>query len=71
MTGAGTAFLLHPFSSWAFQGIDPKVLAIVKASIGTDTHNHIDVPLVKSELPGPDIDLVGALTKSGLSARSK
>ncbi len=48
--------------------MDPRVAAIVAGSIGIDTHNHIDVPLNKAELPDPDIDLASELKKSGLSA---
>jgi microsomal dipeptidase-like Zn-dependent dipeptidase len=40
----------------------------VAATIGIDTHNHIDVPLTATEVPGPDIDLAGELKRSGLSA---
>ena len=42
--------------------------AIVAATIGIDTHNHIDVPLITAEVPGPNIDLAGEMKKSGLSA---
>jgi membrane dipeptidase len=31
-------------------------------------HNHIDVPTTTAEVPGPNIDLAGEMTKSGLSA---
>lgn len=37
-------------------------------TIGIDTHNHIDVPLDASELPGPAINLAGELKNSGLTA---
>ncbi|WP_220417334.1 dipeptidase [Dyadobacter frigoris] len=47
---------------------DPRVAAIVAATIGIDSHNHIDVPFAKAEVPGPDIDLASELKKSGLSA---
>ncbi|MBL4678414.1 MAG: membrane dipeptidase [Mucilaginibacter sp.] len=65
---ASAAFTLHPFASWAIDDIDPRVAAIVAATIGIDTHNHIDVPLTKAELPGPDIDIAGEMKRSGLSA---
>jgi membrane dipeptidase len=68
VAGAGSAALLNPFEAWAADDIDPKVSAIVAATIGIDTHNHIDVPLVAGEVPGPDIDLAGEMKKSGLSA---
>jgi membrane dipeptidase len=65
---AGAAIVLKPFSAWSFSEIDPRVAAIVATSIGIDTHNHIDVPLIASEFPGPTIDLAGEMKKSGLSA---
>ncbi|WP_428668552.1 dipeptidase [Runella sp.] len=48
--------------------IDPKVAKIVADTIGIDTHNHIDVPIIAAEVPGPNIDLIGEMKKSGLSA---
>lgn len=66
--GAGAAIMLNPFKGWAIDDIDPRVAAIVAATIGIDTHNHIDVPLNAAELPGPDIDLAGEMKRSGLSA---
>lgn len=68
IAGAGATFMLNPFAAWATEGIDPKVAAIVAATIGVDTHNHIDVPLIASEIPGPRIDLAGEMKTSGLSA---
>lgn len=68
LAGTSAALLLHPLSSWAADDMDPRVAAIVAGSIGIDTHNHIDVPLNKVDLPGPDIDLAGEMRKSGLSA---
>ncbi len=65
---ASTAILLNPLDSWAFDEIDPRVAKIVADTIGIDTHNHIEVPSVKAEVPGPKIDLAGELKKSGLSA---
>lgn len=38
------------------------------ATIGIDSHNHVDVPLSTAEMPGPDIDLAGEMKRSGLSA---
>jgi membrane dipeptidase len=49
---------------------DEVVDKIVSATLGVDAHNHIDVPLVAAELPGPHIDLAGELRSSGLSAIS-
>jgi len=68
MAGTGAAMMLSPLASWAVDDIDPRVRAIVAATIGVDTHNHIDVPLTADALPGPDIDLSGEMKKSGLSA---
>ncbi len=47
---------------------DPRVAGIVAKTIGIDTHNHVDVPLTDAEMPGPDLDLVGEMKRSGLSA---
>ncbi|MGC4038136.1 MAG: membrane dipeptidase [Chitinophagaceae bacterium] len=66
--GASAAIVFNPFSSWTVDKIDPKVYAIVKRTIGIDSHNHIDVPLETNELPGPEVKLAGEMQKSGLSA---
>lgn len=65
-----SAFLMvHPLLYWANEnGIDPRVAKIVAKTFGIDSHNHVDVPLVTAELPGPNVDLVGDLKKSGLGA---
>lgn len=68
VAGAGTALMMNPLAAWALDDIDPRVAAIVAGSIGIDTHNHIDVPLLTPELPGPNIDLAGEMKRSGLSA---
>lgn len=68
MGGAGTALMLNPLLSWAGNDFDPGIAGIVERTFGIDTHNHIDVPLIKSELPGPKVDLAGELNKSGLKA---
>jgi len=68
VTGAGAAIMVSPYLSWAVNEIDPKIVAIVAKTMGIDTHNHIDVPLNKAELPGPKLDLMGEMKKSGLSA---
>lgn len=68
--GAGAMMMLSPLLSWTIQEIDPRVAAIVKRTIGIDTHNHIDVPLNPNELPGPNVDMLSAFKKSGLSAIS-
>lgn len=66
--GAGAIIMLNPSIGWALNAEDPKVSAIVARTMGIDTHNHVDVPLRAGELPGPKIDLVGEMKKSGLSA---
>lgn len=68
MSGAGAALMLNPLLSWAATDYDPRIAAIVARTFGIDTHNHVDVPLIKLELPGPKVDLSGELKKSGLSA---
>ncbi len=69
MSAASAALIANPFSSWAWLSDDEKKVAkIVAKTFGIDTHNHIDVPLLSSELPGPEIDLIGQMKKSGLSA---
>lgn len=68
MGGAGATLMLNPLLSWASTDPDPRIAAIVARTFGIDTHNHIDVPLIKSELPGPKVDLAGEMKKSGLSA---
>ena len=70
-TAAKTAtagIMLRPAPSLAAYVIDPRVVDIVATTIGIDTHNHIDVPLSADEMPGPDIDLVGEMKRSGLAA---
>lgn len=69
IAGTGAAMMLSPLAGWAMVNeVDPQVAAIVAATIGIDTHNHVDVPLTAPEMPGPDIDLSGEMTHSGLSA---
>jgi membrane dipeptidase len=68
LTGAGAALYMNPFSTWATNGIDPRIAAIVAQTIGIDTHNHIDVPSKIVELPTTKIDLLGDMKKSGFSA---
>ena len=55
-------------SEQAIDALDSRSGKIVRATIGIDTHNHIDVPLTAPEMPGPDIDLAGEMKQSGLSA---
>lgn len=68
LSGAGALLFLNPMQSWMPQLIDPKIADIVAKTIGIDTHNHVDVPLVLSELPGPKLDLSAEMKKSGLSS---
>ena len=66
--GASAALLLNPLAAWAIDEVDPRVAALVASTMGIDTHNHVDVPLAKADVPGPDLDIAGELKKSGLSA---
>jgi membrane dipeptidase len=66
-TGAA-ALALNAGTGWAADALDPRVAGIVAATIGIDTHNHIDVPLATADMPGPDIDLRDPMKHSGLSA---
>jgi membrane dipeptidase len=68
LTGTGAVIILNPRLSWSLDEVDPRVAAIVAKTMGIDTHNHIDVPLKATELPGPKVDLAGEMKKSGLSA---
>jgi membrane dipeptidase len=65
---AGASILLRPRLGWAAEITDPRVADIVAKTVGIDTHNHVDVPLTAAEMPGPNIDLVGEIKRSGLSA---
>ncbi len=65
---AGVGTMLPPGLGRAADASDPRVANIVATTIGIDTHNHVDVPLTAAEMPGPDIDLVGEMKRSGLSA---
>ncbi len=60
--------MLRPRAGWAADVIDSRVAGIVAATIGIDTHNHVDVPLTEAEMPGTDLDLAGEMKRSGLSA---
>lgn len=67
VTGTGAATMLQPLLFLTGNQDDPHVNEIVAKTIGTDTHNHIDVPLNVAELPGPKVDLAGEMKRSGLS----
>lgn len=65
----GAFLMIHPLLSWPSENeLDPRVAKIVAKTFGIDSHNHVDVPLVAAELPGPSVDLAGNLKKSGLAA---
>jgi microsomal dipeptidase-like Zn-dependent dipeptidase len=68
VAGASAAIIFSPLASWALDDIDPKVSKIVAGTMGIDTHNHVDVPLIAAEVPSPKIDLAGEMRKSGLAA---
>ena len=68
VAGAGTVTMLSPLTAWTVSEVDPRVAAIVAGTIGVDTHNHIDVPFAAADVPGPKINLVGEMKRSGLSA---
>jgi membrane dipeptidase len=68
VAGTGAALLANPLTAWSLENLDPRVAAIVAATIGIDTHNHIDIPLIAADMPGPDIALADEMKKSGLSA---
>ena len=64
----GAAILLGQRAGWGAETSDPRVAGIVANTMGIDTHNHVDVPLMAAEMPGPDIELAGEMKRSGLSA---
>ena len=67
--GAGGALWLGP--AWlraAADEVDPRVKKLVGGTLGVDTHNHIDVPLIAADVPGSDLDLAGEMRRSGFSA---
>ncbi|MDI9869529.1 dipeptidase [Flectobacillus roseus] len=68
ISSMGGIMLLKSFQSFALDETDPRIVAIIKKTIAIDTHNHIDVPLKKEELPGPAVELNAEMKKSGLSA---
>ncbi|MXN92455.1 peptidase M19 [Flavobacterium sp. Sd200] len=68
LAGVGSLIALNPSLGWLAENFDPRTAALAAKIMGIDTHNHIDVPLIASELPGPDLSLSDDLKKSGLSA---
>ena len=65
---AAVVAAMHSSMSWAAESLDEKVARIVAHCPGIDTHNHVDVPLTATELPGPEIHLAEELKRSGLAA---
>ena len=63
----GASIFLSPYLSWS-KSKKEEIEAILVKNLGIDTHNHIDVPLNKADFPGPKLDLLGEMKKSGLSA---
>ncbi|MDE1153008.1 MAG: membrane dipeptidase [Micavibrio sp.] len=71
MAGTGAALMLPPLAAFAAENtLDARTTALVAATFGIDTHNHIDVPLSVEDGPAPDLDLADEMKKSGLSAIS-
>ncbi|MDI9879084.1 dipeptidase [Flectobacillus longus] len=68
ISGMGGIILLKSFHSFAIDDTNLRISTIVNKTIAIDTHNHIDVPLKKEELPGSEVDLKVEMKKSGLSA---
>ena len=68
VAGAGTAFMLNPRLSRFAREQDPDVKSIVAKTIGTDTHNHMDVPFNTQEFKEQKYDLAGEMKSSGLTA---
>jgi membrane dipeptidase len=65
---AGAACTVRSPFTWAADAVDARVASLVAKTIGVDTHNHIDVPMIEADVPGPDIDFKGDMKRSGLSA---
>jgi len=68
IAGTGAAIALSPLLSWSQTSQKEEVERIIKSMIAIDAHNHIDVPLNISELPGPMLDISGTLKHSGFAA---
>ena len=68
LVGAGAAMSLSVPRAWAADELGVRVAELVAGTIGVDAHNHIDPPMMAAEVPGPDLDLVGEMKRSGLSA---
>lgn len=68
VAGMSASMVWRSSGAWAADGDDPRVSELVISTIGVDAHNHIDPPMTAAEVPGPDLDLVGEMKRSGLSA---
>lgn len=69
LSATGAAIALNPFFPFETDDrYDARVAKIMAKITSVDTHNHIDVPLSILQTPRPQIDLVGDMKKSGLSA---
>ncbi len=64
----GTLWLGPAWLRAAADEVDPRVKKLVGSTLGVDTHNHVDVPLIAADVPGPDLDLAGEMRRSGFSA---
>ena len=64
---AGLALILPPLISLGKNGEDPEPVKMAAHHFSIDTHNHIEVPLEKEELPAHILNLAGELKRSGLS----
>ena len=67
--GAGGAMLLGA-DRLRSADVDPRVAQIVSKTIAVDMHNHLLIPYVKNPgdpKPSSDLDLAGAIKRSGLS----
>ena len=70
VAGTGGAMLLGS-DQLRSADVDPRVAQIVSKTIAVDMHNHLLIPYVKDAgdpKPNPDLDLAGAIRRSGLSA---
>ena len=62
--GTGSAMFLSPLLPFVSNQEDP-ILKLVNNTIGIDTHNHVEVPLNRQDFPGPNLDVLGEMKRSG------
>ncbi len=55
-SAVGGSMLVGPAWLPAADEADPRVTKLVAGTLGIDTHNHIDVPQVAADVPGPDLE---------------